>query len=154
RPAGPFSFLEIVMRRIALTMFAILAAGPAQAAPANACMDAKASHDARIAGCSAIIDAKRDTGRALAIAYCNRGYALTEKRELDLALADLEQAIKIDAKYACSFSNRGRVWAFKGDLDRAIADYAAAIRLDPRFAIAYNNRGDALLRQNKVEMAI
>jgi len=74
--------------------------------------------------------------RALAIAYCNRGFALTEKLELDKALADLEQAIKIDPKYGCSFSNRGRVFALKGNLiDMAVAFVmgAAFVKLSTAF---------------------
>ena len=42
-----------------------------------------------LAACTAVIDAKAETGRRLAGAYCIRGHELTEKRELDAALADL-----------------------------------------------------------------
>jgi hypothetical protein len=72
-------------------------------------------HD-RLSACSDI-DAKNESGRSLAAAYCSRGFAFTEKRELDRAMVDLDQGIRIDAKFACAYSNRGRVWAFKGDLD-------------------------------------
>jgi len=116
------------MRSTVLAVFAALAGAgapaqaEAQATPVNACTNRNSSHDERIADCTAVINTKRSTGRTLATAYCNRGFALRERRELDRALANLEEAVKIDAKYACPFSNRARVWAFKGDLDRAIAD--------------------------------
>src|ERR1051325_7943219 len=119
---------------------ALLAAPPltatlaAQGAPANACKARNATHDERITGCTKLIEAKTETGRSLAIAYCNRGFALTEKNELDEALADLEQAIKIDPTDACPFNNRGRVFTLKGDLERATADYDQAIKLDPKLA--------------------
>jgi hypothetical protein len=71
-----------------------------QSAPEAACKALDASHEERIAGCTAIIDAKRETGRALALAYCNRGFALTEKRELDRALSDLEEAIARNGRHA------------------------------------------------------
>src|SRR5215216_4798046 len=88
-----------------------LASHPATAQPQpdeSPCQAPTATLEERIAGCSAIIESGREQGRALAIAYCNRGYALTEKRELDRAIADLDAAIKIDPKYACPYSNRGR----------------------------------------------
>src|SRR4029077_9127697 len=115
---GPRAQRPTMLSRI-FALFAILATTAfAQAAPEDACKSPNASHDERIAGCTAIINAKRETGRELALAYCNRGFALTEKHELDRARAYLEEAIKIDPTYACSFSNRGRVWQFKGELNR------------------------------------
>ena len=106
------------------------------------CIGASTAADDRVSACSAVIDAKAETGRKLAAAYCNRSQGLTEKRELDRALADLNEAIRIDPAYACAY-NRGRVYAFKRDLEHAMADYDEAIRIDPSFALAYNNRGDA-----------
>ncbi len=108
----------------------------------------------RLPACSAVIDAKSVTGRKLAGAYCIRGNDRTEKGELDAALADLNEAISIDATYACAYVNRGRVYGFKGDYDRAIAEYDTAIKLDARMALAYNNRGDAWLQKKEFDRAI
>ena len=91
-----------------------------------------------MAACSAVIDAKRETGSKLAAAYCFRGHGLTEKRQLDAALSDLNESIRLDPTSACALTNRGRVYAFKRDLDRAIADYDEAIRIDPAFALQRN----------------
>jgi tetratricopeptide (TPR) repeat protein len=99
----------------------------------------------RVNACSSVIDAKVETARKLAAAYCNRGEGLTERLEFDRALADLDEAIRIDPAYACSYANRGRVYAGRGDTDRAMTDYDEAIRLDPSFALAFNNRGNAWL---------
>src|ERR1700689_2993227 len=101
----------------------------------EACAGATATPHERVTACSTVIDAKGETGHKLAAAHCNRGYGLTEKRDFDAPLADLDQAIKIDPAYACAYSNRGRVYAFKHDLDRAIADYDEAIRINPSFAL-------------------
>ncbi|MBS0530246.1 MAG: tetratricopeptide repeat protein, partial [Proteobacteria bacterium] len=137
----------------------ILAAAP-QLASADAgatwqsCVAAATSPDDKVTACTAVIDARTETGNRLAAAYCNRGYGLTEKRELDRALADLDEAIKIDPAYACAYTNRGRVFAFKKDLDRAIKDYDEALRIDPAFALAYNNRGDAWVGKGDARRAM
>ena len=86
------------------------------------CISVTNSGAERLAACTAVIDSRAEAGRRLAGAYCIRGHELTEKRELDAALADLNEAIKQDAAYACAFINRGRAYSFKGDYERAIAD--------------------------------
>ena len=121
---------------------ALVAAAPvpaaAEAGPAwEACVALASTPDQRVKACSAVIDTRSETGRRLAGAYCNRGHGLTEKRELDAALSDLDEAVRLDPTYACAFNNRGRVYSFKRDYDRAIADYDKAIRLDPSLALAY-----------------
>src|ERR1700682_2053868 len=117
------------------------------------CIGAATAPDNRVSACTSVIDAKTETGRKLAAAYCNRGHGLTEKRELDRALADLDEAIWLDPAYACAYTNRGRVYAFKRDLDRAMADYDEAIRIDPSFALAYSNRGDAWYGKGDIDRA-
>ena len=108
----------------------------------------------RFASCTEVIESKAETGRRLAAAYCIRGHEKNEKRELDGALADLDEAIRLDPTYACSYNNRGRTYAFKGDLDRAIADYSEALKIDFNMFIAYNNRGDAYFHKRQLDEAI
>ena len=55
-------------------------------------------------------------------------------RENDLALADFNEAIRLDPGYAVAYDNRGIAWHAKSEYDKAIADYGEAIRLDPRYA--------------------
>jgi tetratricopeptide (TPR) repeat protein len=88
----------------------------------HACIAAPSTPDQRVAACSAVIDGKTETGKRLAGAYCNRGHGLTEQHHFDAALADLNEAIRIDPSYACAYNNRGRVYAFMRDFDRAISN--------------------------------
>ena len=57
----------------------------------------------------------------------------------DRAIADLDQAIKLDPKLSVAYYARGGAWWRKKVRDKAIADYAEVIRLDPRNSDAYNS---------------
>jgi tetratricopeptide (TPR) repeat protein/uncharacterized RDD family membrane protein YckC len=72
--------------------------------------------------------------------YNNRGVAYYHAGELDRAVADLDEAIRLNPRLARAYSNRGLAYDDKGDPERAITDYNEAIRLDPKLAIAYSNR--------------
>jgi lipoprotein NlpI len=88
------------------------------------------------------------------------GYAIRaiirerERKELDLALGDYNEAIRLDPTKAYGYNNRGRLWSAKKEYDKAIADYTEAIRLDPKDAVARNNRGGAWLAKKEYDKAI
>ena len=65
------------------------------------------------------------------------------KGEYDKAIADYDEAIKLDPKNANAYSYRGLAWYWKSEYDKAIADYDEAIKLDPKSPRRYSNRGDA-----------
>jgi tetratricopeptide (TPR) repeat protein len=79
-------------------------------------------------------------GEQKAWAYNMRAIAWEEKGDLDLAVADFGEKLRLEPD-AITYNNRGTVWEAKEDYDKAIADYNQAIRLDSTYAIAYNNRG-------------
>lgn len=82
-----------------------------------------------------------DPNRA-AGSYQNRGQVYSQIKQLDLAIADYDQAIRIDPNHVVAFYNRGVAYGKLKQLDRAIADYDQVIRLDPNFVNAYINRGN------------
>ena len=51
--------------------------------------------------------------------------------DLDKALADLNEAIRLDANNAGAYFLRGKVYAAKEDYAKAKADLDRAIKLDP-----------------------
>src|SRR5581483_10877439 len=69
--------------------------------------------------------------------------------DLDGAIADYDQALRLNPQLACALNNRGTAWKAKGDLDRAMVDYSRAIRLDERYAVPYLNRGIVHLLQGR-----
>ena len=60
-----------------------------------------------------------------------------DQREYDRAVADFDQAIRLDPKDAFAYYNRGIAQYGRLDFDRAIADFDQAIKLDAKIALAY-----------------
>jgi tetratricopeptide (TPR) repeat protein len=84
----------------------------------------------------------------LAGAYNNRCWARAELgTDLDKALADCNEALKLDPGNPAMLDSRGLVLLRTGDLDKSMADYNAALRLVPNAANALYGRGLAELRK-------
>jgi tetratricopeptide (TPR) repeat protein len=107
----------------------------------------------RIDGCSSVIKAARDKGEKLAESFTYRGVAYRLKGDLDRAIQDYGQAIKLNGKLATAYNNRGVAYDRKGEYDRAIADYEQAIKLKPS-PEAHFNRGNAYLAKAQYDHAI
>src|SRR6478752_1251311 len=133
----------------------------------RACSQAVTTPDDAIISCSAVIDSGTVSGRQLAAAYAQRGYARTLKRSLTEAEADLDAAIKIDPDYAEAYADRaiadytetmrlrpggsasvygprGVAYHRKGDEAHAVADYSESLKAEPNDVGMLLNRGDAL----------
>jgi tetratricopeptide (TPR) repeat protein len=110
--------------------------------------------DLIISGCTAVIQSGHETPQNLATAFNNRGVAYASKRQLDRAIQDLDQAIRINPSDALAFGNRGNYYAVKRQYDRAIQDYDQAIRINPNFAKAFYNRGRAYAYKRQYDRAI
>jgi tetratricopeptide (TPR) repeat protein len=83
-----------------------------------------------------------------------RGTIRYEKGEYDLALADCNEALKLDPRPAHVWNNRGNIWRAKGDLNKAIVDFNEAVRLDPDYQLAYKNRGNVWNDKRAYDKAI
>src|SRR5688572_19202856 len=64
-------------------------------------------HDAAIAGCTRVIDHQKQKPKGRAAAYYNRGNAHAAKGDQTAAVADYDEAIKLEPKNARAFNNRG-----------------------------------------------
>jgi S1-C subfamily serine protease len=85
--------------------------------------------------------------------YFDRGNTWMDKGELDKAIKDYDEAIRLSPKAWPYYNNRGNAWMEKGNFENAIKDYGEAIRLNPS-PVIYNIRGYALLRNEQFELAI
>jgi tetratricopeptide (TPR) repeat protein len=87
-------------------------------------------------------------------ALAHRGRAWHDRREYEKALADLNEAIKLEPDHASWYAARGMVYDRLGEFDRAIGDYDLALRRDPKDAQTYNNRGLAFRGKKNNDQAI
>ena len=88
------------------------------------------------------------------LSHDGRGIAQSEHGNLDEALADLTEAIRLAPRQASLWNNRGHVWDLKGEYENAVRDYSEAIRLMPSYATAYANRGLARLAADQCDAAV
>ncbi len=65
-------------------------------------------------------------------AYNRRGFAHRIRGDLDGAIADYTEAIRLNSKYAKAYNNRGVAYRKKGDVENANADLARAKQLPYR----------------------
>ena len=108
----------------------------------------------QISGCTAVLQSDGVSEGNRAVAYVNRGMGYAGKKDYDRAIADFNEAIRINPNFAIAYNNRGSAVQSKGDYDRAIADYSEAIRINPNYAVAYSNRGNLFEARGRRDEAI
>ena len=97
--------------------------------------------DERIAACTRAIASGKLSSKNLAVTHNNRGKAWGITGQYDKAIADFDEAIRLNPQDAPTYGIRGYASYRKGDYDRAIADYGEAIRLNPLRAEYHLVRG-------------
>jgi tetratricopeptide (TPR) repeat protein len=63
------------------------------------------------------------------------------RRELELALADLDRAIQLEPRDAWTHYERGVMFEEMGDGQRAVASFTRAIEIDPTHFKSFQHRG-------------
>src|SRR5580700_6796925 len=110
--------------------------------------------DVSINGCTALIESGTQSPQNIPVVFNNRGIAYRAKGDLDRAIADYTEAIRLDPNYDVAYQNRGRSYFAKRDYDHAIADYDQALRINPRYRFAYVNRGLAYFAKHDAARAV
>lgn len=91
--------------------------------------------------------------KLLAAGYNARASWKTKSGDLDAALVDYDQSVKLDPRNVETYDYRADVWKAKGDLTKAIDSYSQAIRVDSAYAAAYYSRGTIYQGQGDVAHA-
>ncbi|WP_024341957.1 tetratricopeptide repeat protein [Bradyrhizobium japonicum] len=115
---------------------------------------AELSSDRPIRGCTAVISAGERVLAQLVAAYNNRGLAFRANGDLDRAIEDYDQAIRLMPDHYVAINNRGVALMAKGELDRAITDFDHAIRLKSDYFAAFAARAAAYSRKGLFDRAI
>jgi tetratricopeptide (TPR) repeat protein len=98
----------------------------------------KAAGDEAISACNRLISAG-DLGNFAAPAFYNRGTAYAQKSDLDAAVKDFNEALRLDPSFAAAYTGRGTAYWLRGKPDLAVVDWSEAIRLAPNYPNRYLN---------------
>jgi tetratricopeptide (TPR) repeat protein len=109
---------------------------------------------ARIVGCSALIQANKETKDGLATVYMNRGTAYSVGGDYDRAIQDYNQSLQLNPNDADAYYNRGYAYGAKGQDEQALNDFDQALKLKPDHALVFQIRGNIYLRQGDYPRAL
>lgn len=122
-------------------------------APAQAQCNSK-DPDTSITGCSAILASAKDNKGQLEFAHFQRALAYANKGNLDGAIADDTEVIRLNPRQYMAWNHRGSVFERKGQLDPAIADFTQAIQLMPQQNLSRFARAEAYSKKGNYAAAI
>ncbi len=89
-----------------------------------------------------------------AASYNNRGNFHDQRGDVESAIADYTEALRLNPKYVEALINRGRCLSKKGDCEKAIADLCEAIRLNQKNPMAYYYRGCCYGKRRNFERSL
>jgi tetratricopeptide (TPR) repeat protein len=107
-----------------------------------------------IAACDRMINDPKVIAQDRSAALSSRCGWWWTRKDLDRALSDCNEAIRLYSGNPGAYLNRGNVYLSKSDPERALADFNAAIRLDPKSAWAYAARGSLYKNRGDLEGAL
>ena len=132
-----------VTATISLMVMSVLSPGLAQTAQqlVEVCEseEGRILPDQQIVSCSVAIYARPGVD-GLALIFYNRGIAYFAKGNLDAAITNFTEAIRLDQKFAIAYYNRGVTYVKKDDYDQSIIELSKAIDLGQKQSAAFHYR--------------
>jgi hypothetical protein len=133
-----------------LLLYLLLSSTAVAGTPIEDCQYSSARR--AISACDAILKSEtNDYVRSVALA--GRGWAYYEEKQLDRALADLDESIRLYPN-AQRYYRRGLIHSARKDVDRSIADFSASIKLDGDNPAPFIARGMDYLQQGQSTRAL
>ena len=119
------------------------------------CSDLDAAVDRRFDACNGVIADATLSADIRFEAYLRRAAIFfTEKGDVEHAIADATDAIKLKPADARGYAARGGFQAAYNQFERAIADLSEAIRIEPALVGAYAQRAYAYVQTSETDKAI
>jgi Flp pilus assembly protein TadD len=88
------------------------------------------------------------------IAHNNLGVAFLSKDQIDEAISQCHEAIRLKPNDSLAYNNLGVALLRNGQIDQAISQLQEALRLEPTDAEAHYHLGNALARKGQIDGAI
>jgi tetratricopeptide (TPR) repeat protein len=143
-----------VIRRLLVCLFLATALTAPALADDRADCRGTGAPDAAIAACTRLIGAGKVQGSQLADLFAARARAYRAQADLDRAIADFGEAIRLDPTRAFFVELRGNVWFERRDYQRAIIDYDRALQVNPKLVPAHVGRASAHFARGDFDAAI
>jgi protein O-mannosyl-transferase len=88
------------------------------------------------------------------VAWYNAGNLKAERKDLQAAIADYNEAIRRNPEHVGALSNRGVTWGKLNNPKAALEDFNKVIKLDSLYNNVYSNRGNVKVMLNDYESAL
>jgi tetratricopeptide (TPR) repeat protein len=156
-PAQPAFYPRAICLAIVAGLLAITA--PSAGQDVNQLMSQCAGEhdetdDEMITACTTLIGLPPLDPRQRSLAYSYRAAGYQAKYDLDRALADANEAIRVDASSSRAFYRRGDVYKNLRQNELALKDFNEAIRLDPKVPVYFVDRSNIYLNLKQFDLAI
>jgi tetratricopeptide (TPR) repeat protein len=86
--------------------------------------------------------------------YITRSRTYFDKDEYDKAIADCNEALRLEPTSVIAYNLRGVVYMNKGNIEKALTDFNETLRLNSKYQQAYYNRGLCYFKKGENNKAI